>query len=428
MIAKKKRNYEDRPKDIKPVPESVAHSGPWEVRVAEQSGKIGVNLEGKKLVLPLDSSDLAQSLRNQAYTALAVDREDKFPRKKQVAKTPEEGAWGSTLKSVYLNEYARSKQVDIDHLPINTIIPETEAKRAMRYVELASLGDRALPEMDHILKAMEKPQDLINASATTISRLAQLGRDNKKINPVAIREIIQNLIQLFPAEAGEGFQQETAPASKPEGEEPNRPDIVKEDNGWGAMEILDLPRGLKHKSARVKRKSRASLVGAFKFPHRASYVTSDGRCFVLRKRKEGGGAVLIDLSGSMDWNESDIGELLNHAPTAIVAGYGSLPRDTSSGRLAIIAKDGTIGDARTLRKAIGGGNVVDGPALKWLSEQPEPRIWVSDGCVTGKDEDRTKRLAYEAFGIVVKNRITRVEDLGGALMFFEKYKTRKKVR
>ena len=33
-----------------------------------------------------------------------------------------------------------------------------------------------------------------------------------------------------------------------------------------------------------------------------------------------------------------------------------------------------------------GGNVVDLPALRWLAKQPGPRVWVSDGAVTGSGD------------------------------------------
>ena len=36
-----------------------------------------------------------------------------------------------------------------------------------------------------------------------------------------------------------------------------------------------------------------------------------------------------------------------------------------------------------LEQYSGGGNVIDGPSLRWLAEMPERRIWVSDMKVFG---------------------------------------------
>jgi hypothetical protein len=55
------------------------------------------------------------------------------------------------------------------------------------------------------------------------------------------------------------------------------------------------------------------------------------------------------------------------------------------------------------------GNVVDGPALRWLARQPEPRIWISDGHVTGIADQPSSDLAVDAIHICRKARITRAE-------------------
>jgi hypothetical protein len=56
------------------------------------------------------------------------------------------------------------------------------------------------------------------------------------------------------------------------------------------------------------------------------------------------------------------------------------------GDLRIIAKNGLRVSDEYLNIHSGRGNVIDGPALRWLAEQPARRIWVSDMKVFGKND------------------------------------------
>lgn len=89
---------------------------------------------------------------------------------------------------------------------------------------------------------------------------------------------------------------------------------------------------------------------------------------------------------------------------AVYAGNGRL------GTLVIVASRGRIAGAEALRAAArGNGNVIDGPALRWLARQPEPRIWISDGQVTGIADRPSSDLAVDAIHICRKARITRAD-------------------
>ena len=58
---------------------------------------------------------------------------------------------------------------------------------------------------------------------------------------------------------------------------------------------------------------------------------------------------------------------------------------------------------------------MDLPALEWLSRQAEPRLWVSDGGVTGVGDEGCARLRERCFAIARRGRITRVDDPSAAL-------------
>ena len=57
------------------------------------------------------------------------------------------------------------------------------------------------------------------------------------------------------------------------------------------------------------------------------------------------------------------------------------------------------------------GNVVDGPALHWLSQQKSPRVWVSDGEVTGVNDRTGANLSLDVKILTNRARIRRVPTL-----------------
>lgn len=161
--------------------------------------------------------------------------------------------------------------------------------------------------------------------------------------------------------------------------------------GWGDMTMRK--GDLKAHERRHSFRHRYSYVGPFRYPHRALLPISDGRAW--HHRVSGlGGTVLIDGSRSMSLTLEQLLEMLKKHPLATVAVYHST-NGCQSGETVIIALGnrydpacGGFGDGHTWE----GGNVVDGPALRWLSKQERPRVWVSDGGITGRDD----RLANSA--------------------------------
>ena len=63
------------------------------------------------------------------------------------------------------------------------------------------------------------------------------------------------------------------------------------------------------------------------------------------------------------------------------------------------------------------GNVVDGPALVWLAKQQEPRLWVSDGHVTGCNDNTCIDLAADAERVCRKGNIQRVHKASAVAGF-----------
>ena len=184
------------------------------------------------------------------------------------------------------------------------------------------------------------------------------------------------------------------------------------DNGrWGVLEdpIVRLKGEIPHSSMRIKRHIWRDEGVA---PAAVYRVTVDGRIF-KHKKKYNGGTVLIDLSGSMHIAQKDLAEIVKAAPAATVAVYAGRG---VGGRLVIVAENGRVAKVEDIHTAMlyeGSsmtGNIVDGPSLEWLAKQQEPRIWISDGVVTGVGDKLFFNLAVEANEIVERANIERISD------------------
>lgn len=145
---------------------------------------------------------------------------------------------------------------------------------------------------------------------------------------------------------------------------------------WGKMRVETPPRPLRVTGYLGRRRIAAEEGNVPRNIHR---LLIDSRVF-QRVRRSQGGTVLIDASGSMSLTNEDLKKILAQAPGACVAVYSGNDRD---GVLRVLANEGRQVEDRWVAAPAGGANVIDGPALEWLGKQQKPRIWVSDGQVTG---------------------------------------------
>lgn len=157
------------------------------------------------------------------------------------------------------------------------------------------------------------------------------------------------------------------------GKRPTQPANVH----FGRLEIVRLPLPNRSKAG-FERKWTARDEGPI--PTRFDRWGIDKRIFRTKKRGKGA-AVLIDASGSMNWTEEHLARVLDEVPAATIAIYSG---SGSGGQLVVVAQNGRAASMRAAARYMNGGNVVDGPALDWLSEQPETvKLWMSDGGITG---------------------------------------------
>lgn len=159
------------------------------------------------------------------------------------------------------------------------------------------------------------------------------------------------------------------------------------------------------------RRKRATAEGVdLRYVHR--FVT-DQRIFArpARQRVTGGGTLLIDVSGSMSLSPADIERMVVGAPAGTLVAIYSGSGDR--GELRIVAR----GDYRAATSDLvgfGTNNVVDLPALQWLAKQPGPRVWLSDGHVTGVGDVTTRAITQRCREICAQGRIVRVATAAAA--------------
>ena len=171
---------------------------------------------------------------------------------------------------------------------------------------------------------------------------------------------------------------------------------------WEELKVSQ-PMLTKNVFGSIGKKRSASQVG--KNPRRITRLYSDPQRRIFDRVTRGeGGVVLIDTSGSMSLRESQVRDILVHSPNAIVAQYSGNARKKPN--LYVIGRKGKMVDKLP---EPAGGNGVDGPALEWAVKQrknsKEPIIWVSDGGVTGKNDNYSTILVMRCISICKKNGI-----------------------
>lgn len=189
-----------------------------------------------------------------------------------------------------------------------------------------------------------------------------------------------------------------------------KPERVRGQGRWGQLTIVKKPL-VDKLAAREARKVRPTDVGAVpRYMHR---LLTDQRVFGRRRKKKAfQGTVLIDCSGSMHLTEQDVDEILRRWPAVTVGTYaGSGER----GELWIVASKGKRASRDNIKPG-GGGNIVDGPCLDWLAKQRMPRIWISDGGVTGVGDNATYDFVKDAAVKMKRGKIRRLGNVQELLM------------
>jgi hypothetical protein len=408
-------------KGIKPIPEVLDDSkNPWTIRETMQAS---VDKENRIINVPFGTDNFSQQIRTHEmahvrYSPTGVEVPDGVTL--DILLACEDGRLNSLMKmagitnseAVFMGadvidrmkmKVASSPEVAAALLicslgtPDGPLVLNAVAERSpvlARYVEnVHSMffrepevrfspmlsADAQLP-YENTVKAAKALMRIINPTGNDGPPATEWDEDNKE----ALEPLLQQLM----------YQEE-------------------ETNEWGEMTIVrppmpvSLPAGLKHTV------HRSVDEGTFMTrPHR--YMI-DKAIFGVKTRKPGGATVLIDASGSMGLDSQQLYELVSLLPAATVALYFG---EETTGQLVYIAQDGRrVEDPYD--HVTDGMNVIDGPALRWLNEQAEPRIWVSDGYVTGIHDRAAVNLTLESAALMSIGKVHRLNDMDEVMAYLK---------
>jgi len=386
--------------DFSPVPAIPAGTGPFFIRSTPPT--IGASVMPRTgtpglYAVPFEDTPEALAIRAHEYGHLALFagflNESAFST--ALAQHGVRPDWAQAGLDVMVNAFLKERGViEIQHLPVTRLgynpHPDTVARLRL---QTYGLPTKAFSKNDRINNAV----DLVAAQLVHLVDIAV--HSDRLINARYVAQLLGSVQTvsdyLLKESPGDSESLERSVLSG------SIRSIALAKPPWGPMRIITLPLSRPVRAALDANKRVAGYVGAFLYPHR---VLSDGAIFGYRRRARGG-TLLIDCSGSMNINSMDIDEVITRRPAATIAGYGSDKNKDRSGVLAIAARMGMTAESEILRDSIGGGNVVDGPALLWLSRQPEPRVWICDGVVTGVGDIEHPLLTTEAFDIARRARV-----------------------
>ena len=416
------------------VPAVPAAAGAFSVVESKdmESGACAMPRDGHDglLEVPFDDSPSSRAVRIHEYGHLAIQSQGICDQKKMLGIAARLGVrrlWIEVVHDVIVNSYVYSKgchEITSIPLPDEESLNETSAPLeavAMDYIRVLGLQEMLGSTIYWHPNRMGNQlyYDLLKASNV----LVKLGYKIAKKCRIPIEEELArhalSLQSLFDQDQEEDKKE--SPREKRSKEIKNQmvrntvtyvPKVVKP----GVMEIIQVPLTVNHRS-RMGRKYTPNFSGSFRYPHRAFIPMSDGKAFSTKKRLPGG-TLLLDCSGSMNLNDKDIEKLMDKAPHLTVAMYaGDSTNEKYSGKLVVVAEKGK--KARSAADinidVLGGLNIIDVPALEWLNKQSAPRMWVSDGGVTGEGHVFAINISQECLRLVEEGKVEVQESIGDFL-------------
>ncbi len=445
---------------VNPCPSVAAGKGPFLIRdnSEDDGGRCAPPSKGRAGLFqsPFSvSTPLALGIRAHEYGHLGLFRQKLVPSLRSLNGLRRSGvheAWIQGTLDVVVNSFMMAQgNRDISELVLWMNGLERKLPRwiaATLYLRAMGLRHSILIRMSILARQTGLEKDDLDTLDETSKRLAAWGKSARRIPRHEYNDMLTCLQRRFGPEPSEAcypslriglsipFGKNHWEAEKLEDELDReirkmlaRRGIDSEEgenaDGWGPMDVLIPPLRGKCSRGRVGvRTTRAcGYSGPFLFPSRALIPASDGRAFMERRsRCRQLGTLLIDCSGSMrnQVTHDRIIAVLASAPSSTIALYAGRPGN-QSGTLLIAASKGMHITEDVLSKWENEGNVVDGPALQWLSRQRTPRVWISDGEVTGLNDISGADLRSEVEILTTAARIRRFETLD-AFLADEKWK------
>jgi len=403
-----------------PLPEVVDQSRRkrW---LIEQSGNITprAELSHGVLIVPLDASDQSRFVRDHelGHVHWSPKRPDQQALKNKLS--PDVLA---AVEDLRVNTKLSESGVDTSaggwSKPVCMALARDVLRRKdARLLVLMAVAATGSGVMEAVFGEVLQ-DDPIGASALEIARLARNAMWSTSVpkfrDTVRVSKWLQALLDAgsapmpkLPGMPGTGAGAGLASALKIAREAGTSKRSVRR-IPWGKL-VFDHPPRNHRVAGYLGKRNRATDEGSY--PRQLHRLLIDGKIFRHTRRGKGG-SVLIDASGSMQLDNEAIQKILNAAPGCVVAVYSG---NTHDGILRILAQDGRQVDKQYIGAPAGGANVVDGPALQWLSKQAKPRIWVSDGQVTGVNDRMSAINSLECVGITRRHQIAQEKNMDAAV-------------
>lgn len=233
---------------------------------------------------------------------------------------------------------------------------------------------------------------------------------------------------------GRPRKSDTVPTDNPHGKIGIAPTHTIPD--WFPLAVEKLPTPISVTGA-IGKKRVASNSG--RHPRRLHRLLTDPQKRVFDRVIRGkGGVVLIDCSGSMRLNESEVRELteVSHGATVLAYTVQNWVRDDdgvpTSPNAWVLSERGRMANLTDGLPFQGMANGVDLPALKWAVENRKhpnaPIVWVCDGYVTGHRDQGHPLMTKVCYEFARRNRIILVPDVPQALDALRRLGRGEKVR
>jgi hypothetical protein len=168
-------------------------------------------------------------------------------------------------------------------------------------------------------------------------------------------------------------------------------------------------------TSKLRRRSSSGFIPIAKRLAAAAFAPNPGRLFRRRIRQQGG-TVLIDASGSMDLEDSELRKLCEAAPAATVAYYCGRK---SKGYIRLYAAAGRRHDGSNLERPTG-GNFVDLEVLTWLLTQRGPLVLVTDGQFCGGIDGNADKALLLLKDLTQRGIVTWCKDVKQTLALFSR--------
>ena len=392
------------------------------------AGSVAVDTkDGKKLDVPLfgvplTDSDRDRAVRAHEYAHLAVEQE--YPNLPRTLCNELPNSWMNAGLDNIVNAYARQSGVtDVNNLPL-PMCDEYREPQALGLLQSMStvvnpIAFKPNPKVTSLLDAADKK--VITRGSVKLQQIGAALRSKEITETDAIDQslaVLRGLQKYF--EDDEQEQPKEGQSTPKAGEtlpgEQAMKNTIRHLADYDEYTTDTVPdwMDLFHEKVTLDRKMprdlaapkhTAGMVGAFRNPVRALLPAFDGMAWD-RKKKLQGGTILLDMSGSMRVTSEMVLELLKTAPLATIAGYSG--QSDNRCPLWILAEKGRYCSEVPNPD---GSNGADGPALRWLGKQEYPRIWISDGHVTGKYDQQHVALVAECLRICKRYGIARVHNI-----------------